>query len=143
MENLSYLNEVIEKLIREGLYLPAFILKSQIIEFDLKRFLWQYCDQYSIKPGHVTKEFLTEATLGALYQKILVLKDKVIDTAELAKKIKEFKYVRNELVHEIISSKLTIGQVNIKAQKGLGEADDLMKETWVRLEWIGDFYSPH
>ncbi len=141
MKNLFYLNKVIDKLIKDKLYLPAFILKAQIIEYDLKRFLWQYCSQYSLKPGYVTMEFLGEATLGELYSKILALKDTTIDTTGLAGEVKTFKNVRNKLVHEIISSELTIKEINDKAQKGLKKANDVLQETWGRLNWIGEFYS--
>lgn len=141
MENLSYLDKLIKKLVNDRFYLPAFILKAQIIEYDLKRFLWQYCNQYTLKPNFVTRKFLEEATLGDLYPRVLGLKDTVINSGALASKVKEFKKIRNKLVHEIISSKLTIKQINIKARKGLKAADGLLQETWYRLEWVDDFMS--
>lgn len=85
-------------------------------------------------------EFLSEATLGELYQKISALKDGVIETDRLSEKITVFRKVRNELVHEIISSKRSIGEINKIAQDGLKKADNLLQETWYRLEWIDDFY---
>lgn len=141
MENLSYLNGLIDRLVKERLYLPAFILKAQIIEYDLKRFLWQYCNQYKMKPNFVTIKFLDEATLGQLHHKLSELRDNTINLDVLADEVKRFKKIRNNLVHEIVSSKLTIKQINIQARKGLKDADNLLQETWGRLEWIHDFFA--
>jgi hypothetical protein len=54
--------------------------------------------------------------------------------------LKDFKEVRNNLVHEIISKDLTLKEIERFAFEGLKQADILLQETWFRLDWLGDFY---
>jgi hypothetical protein len=140
MKNLSVLNKTVDKLVRNGLFLPAFILKCQIIEYDLKRFIWNYCKLTGNCPkGGLTEYFLDRATIGSLFSKLKELEDSAINLGEFKDKVKIFKGVRNEFTHEIITSGKSYAEIEVECKKYLEIADELLEDTWFRLGWIEDF----
>lgn len=139
MRNLSNLNKTIGELIKKNLFLPAFLLKCQIIEYDLKRFLWNYCKLSGNYPDSgLTRDFLVDATLGSLFSKLNELEDSAVNLGELRGKVKRFKKVRNEFTHEIITSKRSYKEIERECKKYLKFADELLEATWGRLDWIDD-----
>ena len=141
MKNLTALNEIVGKLVREGLFLPAFILKCQIIEYDLKRFIWNYCRLTGNYPkSGLTEDFLNNASMGSLFSKLKELEDSAINLEEFKDKIKAFKKVRNEFTHEIITSEKSYLEIESECKKHLEIADELLEDTWGRLDWIEDFH---
>lgn len=141
MRNLRALNVTINKLIKDGLVLPAFLLKCQIIEYDLKRFLWNYCSLSGNYPrSELTEQFLNKATMGNLISKLNELKDPVVNLNELITKAGNFKDIRNEFTHQIIASTKNYSGIEAECEKYLNVADELLRDTWGRLDWIEDFY---
>ncbi len=139
MRNLSNLNGTIGELTKRGLFLPAFLLKCQIIEYDLKRFLWNYCKLSGNYPkSGLTEDFLDDATLGSLFYKLKELEDSAINLDEFRVKVKRFKKVRNEFTHRIITSKRSYEEIEKECEKYLEFADELLEATWGRLDWIDD-----
>jgi hypothetical protein len=88
--------------------------------------------------GGLTQRFLKRATLGMLYSKLAELDDIVINPDSLKEKVKDFKRVRNEFVHEIISSGKDYEEIEKVCERYIKVADVLLQETWYKLAWVED-----
>lgn len=140
MKNLSYLSSVIDHLVQDGLLLPAFILKCQIVEYDLKRFIWNYCRVTGNRPKTgLTLEFLEKATLGGLYGKLKEIEDTALNIEGFRAKVKVFKDIRNEFVHDIISSGREMEEIEKMCAGYLEVADTLLENTWWMLDWVENY----